>query len=274
MTAIQPARLREQVSKLASLHKNPDEFIRELHGLLNHYGRHVYRAGKAAAPSRLLPSYQTPEPVLRQIELEMTPILEKDTAAGIVICDALWDEAYFELKMLAARIIGKIPPQYSVEALNRIFNWSSQTKDKSLSEALYHRGLVDTISKEPDNAINRVQTWLDSTNKKEKLFGIQIILATLENKNFKNLPLVFGLIGPLVRQAPSDLRPYIIQILIHLTHRTPNETAYFFQQNLEFSIDNDTAWFIRRCLSAFPQPTQESLRASIRKREKQRNLNE
>jgi hypothetical protein len=76
----------------------------------------------------MLPSYRTPEPVLRQIEIELTPLVEKNALSGIALCDALWNESFYEYKMLAARIIGKIPVEYSEEALIRIQSWSFKDK--------------------------------------------------------------------------------------------------------------------------------------------------
>lgn len=268
MTAIQPALLKEQVSNLISNFRFPKSFIHELHGLLDLYGRHAYHTGKTGNPAVLFPSYRTPEPVLRQIELELTPLLEKNAEPALTLCDALWNESYYEFKLLAARIIGKIPQENSEDALTRIFSWSSQIKEKSLGEALFKRSLVAIVAKDQNSMINRVQNMLNSSRMAEKIFGMQIILASLQNKDFDNLPLVFNMLAPFVRETPIAIRPYIVEILLNLGQRTPKETAYFFQQNLELSIDQDTAWFVRRCLNVFPADTQATLRAAIRKQEK------
>jgi hypothetical protein len=268
MTAIQPAHLRLQVSQLATHYNNPSVFIHELHDLLNSYARHVYRSGQIGNPTLILPSYRVPEPVLRQIEIELTPFCEKDTQAGIELCDALWNESWFEFKILAVLMMGKIPLDNPDEALSRIYTWSVQIKDKSLQDVLFNKGLGNIISKDPNTMINRAQIWLNKTQSSEKLFGIQIILACLTNEDFENLPLVFGMLAPFIRQSPIFLRSSIIDILVNLARRTPSETAYFLQQNMELSFDQDTAWFIRRCLSAFPTETQVSLKNAIHIREK------
>ncbi len=269
MTAIQPARLRLQVSQLASHFNNPQVFIHELHDLLSLYARHVFRSGQTGNPTILLPMYRVPEPVLRQIEIELAPSFENYAQAGLRLCDALWNESYYETKYLAAVCIGKINLENPDEVLTRIYTWSTQIKDKPLQEALYKQGLVDIISRDPNQMINRAQSWLNNAQTSEKLFGVQIILACLADNKFENLPLVFRMLGPYVRESPPHLRSSIIEVLNNLAHRTPNETAYFFQQNIELSFDQDTAWFIRRCLSAFPPQAQDSLRAAIRTREKQ-----
>lgn len=267
MTAIQPARLKKQVLDLASHFDDPKIFVRELNEILVLYGRHVFRTGKTVTPIVMLPSYRTPEPVLRQIEIELTPLVEKNALSGIALCDALWNESFYEYKMLAARIIGKIPVEYSEEALIRIQSWSLKIKEKSINDILYKKSLINIISNDPNCIMSRVHSWLNSDKSTEKLFGIQIILASLENKDFDNLPLIFNLIAPYVRDSPTILRPYITEILHKLSQRTPKETAYFLLQNLELSIDQDTAWFIRRCLNDFPPDTQTSLRSAIRKQE-------
>jgi hypothetical protein len=272
MTAIQPAHLRLQASQLAQHFNNPQAFIHQLHDLLSLYARHVYRPGQTGNPAILLPMYRVPQPVLRQIEIELTPSFEKYTQAGIRLCDALWNESYYEFKLLAAICIGKIPLENPDEGLTRIYSWSLQIKDKPLQEALYKRGLITIITRDSNRMINRAQSWLNSTQTSEELFGVQIILACLADENFENLPLVFRMLAPFVRESHNSLRSSIIEVLLNLAHRTPNETAYFLQQNIELSFDQDTAWFIRRCLSAFPPQTQDSLRGAIRTQEQRQSF--
>ena len=92
MPAIQPARLKKQVALLAVKFHQPDLFVRELHALLHHYSDHTHRSGQAGLPSPLIGSYNTPPPVMRQIWLALTPLVNSHPAEVILLCDALWAE--------------------------------------------------------------------------------------------------------------------------------------------------------------------------------------
>lgn len=267
MTAIQPVRLKEQTSQLASYYDRPSNFIQMLHELLHLYGRHVHRTGKTGIPASILPVYKVPQPVLRTIELELSPYL-KNYQESLVLCDALWQDNHYEFKMLAARLIGRIPVDDPDPVLIRIRTWSFDVKDKTINEALFKYGLEYLINKDSDRIINCASTWLNNPQTVDNLYGLRLILAVLEFEGFQNLPQVFRLIAPFVRSAPIALRSYIVEILQILVKRSPNETAYFLQQNIGLSFDKDTAWFIRRCISKFPPDIQDNLRSAMRKAEK------
>jgi len=267
MTAIQPALLKAQASQLALNYNNPAIFIRQLHELLDHYGRHVYRTGKTSIPTTILPSYKVPQPVLRQIELELVPYLGDHCEVSMALCDALWQEEVFEFKLLAATIIGKIPVDDPEMIIKRIYTWTLEVKDRTLTETLFKKGFEYSINKDANSLISRASNWLNNSQLSKKSFGLQLILATLENQGFENLPQVFRLVAPFVREAPLALRSLIVQILQKLIERSPNETAYFLLQNIALSFDKDTAWFIRRCLRMFPPDIQDKLQDAIRIKE-------
>ena len=54
MPAIQPARLKKQVTELVPKINQPSVFVRELHTLLNLYSDHTQRPGQAGVPLPLL----------------------------------------------------------------------------------------------------------------------------------------------------------------------------------------------------------------------------
>lgn len=267
MTAIQPARLKEQASQLAAIYECPSLFIQRLHELLHLYGRHVFRTGKTR-PASILPAYKVPQPVLRKIELELSPYLKINCQGSLALCDALWRENYYEFKMLAAKLIGQIPVDNPDLVLNRIHTWSLEVKETTINEALFKFGLEYLIKKDSNGIINRTSTWLYNPQLLDNIFGLRLILAIVELESFQNLPQVYRLITPFVRSAPTTLRSYIVEILEILIQRSPSETAYFLQQNIELSFDKDTAWFIRRCISKFPPDIQNNLRLTMRNVEK------
>ncbi|MGE5124163.1 MAG: hypothetical protein ACM3H7_06560, partial [Acidobacteriaceae bacterium] len=92
MPAIQPARLKQQIANLADKFNHPNQFIAQLHALLDQYSDHTHRPGQSGIPSPLISSYNTPPPVMRQIWQALLPLARNDAKSALAICDALWAE--------------------------------------------------------------------------------------------------------------------------------------------------------------------------------------
>src|SRR4030043_489754 len=101
MPAISPAKLKLQTARLAEQYTQPGVFVRELHALLKIYADHSHRPGQSGTPSALIESYNVHPPVLRQINLSMKQIVERDPSGTLELCDALWGESYLEHRLLA-----------------------------------------------------------------------------------------------------------------------------------------------------------------------------
>ena len=88
MPAIQPARLKKQVSNLAGEFNQPALFVRDLHALLDLYTDHTHRPGQSGEPPPLIASYKTPPPVMRQVWHELMPRIKQQPADVLPLCDA------------------------------------------------------------------------------------------------------------------------------------------------------------------------------------------
>ena len=111
MPAIDLNRLRKQASRLADFFFVPDEFIRHLREMLEFYVDHTMRKQPAIAPSADLLSYHMPAVILKQIEQEIHSNASEYPDAALELADRLWDEGYLETRLLAAFLLGRIPPQ-------------------------------------------------------------------------------------------------------------------------------------------------------------------
>ena len=69
MPAINPARLKNSCSEIGEYFSNPQQFVAELHNLLNFYANRVRRPGEAGTPPPLSPAYHAPPPVLRHLDI-------------------------------------------------------------------------------------------------------------------------------------------------------------------------------------------------------------
>jgi len=81
MPAVDLARLRKQAARLADFFFVPDEFIKHLHEMLDFYVNYTVRKLSANAPRVNLLSYRTPSVVVKQIELELSRLAEKNENA-------------------------------------------------------------------------------------------------------------------------------------------------------------------------------------------------
>jgi hypothetical protein len=264
MPAIQLARLKQQAAQIASAYAEPQTFLRALHHLLNFYANRSRRFGQSGEPNPLLPAYNVPTPVLRQIVLELTPYVAEDPPAGLALCDLLWSQETLECRSLAASLIGAIPLQPPNAVLERLQTWTATESNDKLLTTLFKQGFSRLLTETQELYLKQATDWLSSPRLHNQMLGLRAMNFLLNEPSFENLPLVFKYLTPLVRVAPKPLRPYLISVLSALVKRSPQETAFFLRQNLRTPKSVDTSWLIRQIWKEFPVPIQDSLREDIR----------
>jgi hypothetical protein len=115
--------------------------------------------------------------------------------------------------------------------------------------------------------IRLIQDWLESTKPLYQQLGLRALLPLVENPEFENLPVFYRLIQPLVCNVPPGLRPDLLDVLVALARRSPQETAYFLRQTLNYPDAADPAWLIRQLLNEFPTAQAHMLRAVVKETE-------
>ena len=135
MPAIDLARLRKQANRLADFFFLPDEFMKHLREMLEFYVNHTLRTKENVAPGSNLITYRTPPAVLTQIENELRATAEANPEFALELADILWDEGALETRLLAAYLLGRIPPQEE-RLLPRLSAWTQQIRDPDVRSAL------------------------------------------------------------------------------------------------------------------------------------------
>jgi hypothetical protein len=107
MPAIDLARLRKQAARLADFFFLPNEFMKHLREILDFYVNYTLRTKENVN----LKTYRTPPAVLTQIENEIKSTAEENPHFALELADILWDEGALETRLLAAFLLGRIPPQ-------------------------------------------------------------------------------------------------------------------------------------------------------------------
>ena len=264
MPAIQPARLKQQAALLAEHFDAPAAFVRSLYYLLQFYADRTHRSGQAGEPSPLVEAYNVPAPALRLILQPLLLRVEQEPEEALALCEALWREPYLEFRVLAAALLGEIPPRPAEVISNRITLWAEGEDELRLIDNLFNEGLARLRREKPEQVLNLVHSWLESQDAQKQRLGLRALLPLLQDLSFQNLPRFFRLLQPLFREAPQELRPDLLEVSKRLARRSPRETAYFLRQCLEVFHGSGLTWIIRQSLPEFPSPVQQSLREALR----------
>jgi len=263
MPAIDLARLKKQTAQLADLFDQPSAFLREHRAILDHYVNYTLRS-QGVAPSSVLPTYRTPVLVLRQIEKELSAVVQKQPIQALELADALWDEGWLETRLLAAFLLGRIPPQEE-RLLARLTAWTQAVRDPSVRAALLTTSLTRLRKETPDLFLILVKEWLHPARKRMWSNGIQALVPLIASSEFDNLPPIFEIVSPILKASPAALQFDIQELLIALHKKSSDETIYFIQQTLKDTKSELPTVSLRRMLPDLPKDMQSNLREILRK---------
>jgi hypothetical protein len=90
--------------------------------------------------------------------------------------------------------------------------------------------------------------------------------ALIQSPDFENLPAMYRLLSPQIRESASALEMDLVQVIRALGQRSPQETAFFLQQNLKAQHKSGLGVITRRSLDVFPPELAESLKEILRER--------
>ena len=263
MPAIDLARMKKQTAQLADIFDQPPAFLREVREILEFYVNRSLRS-QGVAPSSVLPTYRTPAVVLRQIETELGPIAEKRPIQALELADALWDEGWLETRLLAAFLLGRIPPQEE-RLLARLTAWTQAVRDPNVRAALLTTSLTRLRKETPDLFLVLVKEWLHPARQRMWSNGVQALVPLISSPDFDNLPPIFEIAEPIIKASPATLQYDLQELIIALFEASPDETMYFIQQILKGTKSPLPAVALRRMSPDLPQELQASLREMLRK---------
>jgi hypothetical protein len=267
MPAINLSRLRIQTAKLMENFDNPPLFVRELKNLFEIYSDRTMRKGAVISPIMVLPAYRVPASVLRHLDLELGAQALIHPEQILALADHLWADSYFESRMLAASLLGRINPT-NEEYLDILTEWVGKTQESSIKKALLVTSLARMRIETPDRFLLLMDRWANPNRKKMWSSAVQALLPLIKDKNFHNLPRVFTIIKPIIESAPVLLQDDLSMLFSSLYEASPVETTYFLRQIMTRSSNRQSTITLRRILPTLPIPLQDDLRDSIRTTEK------
>jgi hypothetical protein len=265
MPAINLARLKTQAARLSEKFGEPEAFMHELNELLDFYTNRTIRTAQIVR--RLsLPTYQTPPPVMRQIQAELLPLAETRWTEAITLTNALWKAGSLETRLLAATLLGNIPPAQVFPSLARLPDWLAQSTDKQVRTALLTDAFTRLRRENPEALFILLEDWLKSPRNSLQVWGLQALLPILTDPQFENLPAIFRILKPAVRSAGPVTQLELQACLSTLEKVSLTETLSFLREIISNNPDPLMLRTIRRILPGLSPDLQAGLLEIFRQR--------
>jgi len=264
MPAVNPTRLRFQIQDLLADFNRPPVFRRRLQELFSFYANRTLKFGDIPQQRSYLPAYHLPQPVVRQLKLDLNPVTKEQPSDALALADELWLDPYLEIRQIAIYILGVTPVDQPDPILERLQGWLSPELDSTLSSDLFSTGTQYLQETFPSDWESFIQSLLSMKEPKMIAAGIAGLSEGIKNPSFKNLPAVFRLVSPFLRQPEPDLMRELINLIEALAEYAPTETAFFLRQSLSISDSPTTAQIVKGSLSFFPVDIQEDLKSSLK----------
>ena len=265
MPAVDPARLRFQITNLIETFNDPPAFHRQLSDLFSFYANRTLRFGSSAQPEPNIPAYNLPHPVIRQLELDLKPLINADPQTALNLADELWDDPYFEVKQVAIFILGTVPVGTPEPIRQRIDEWLTPKLDRALSSYLLSTGTLNLQLSFPEAWETFVQSLLNQESPKMIALGLKALAEGVNNPSFTNMPAIFRLVSPFIREPQPEFMKDLAHLIESLIKNSPMETAYFLKQTLSVSDSPLTKRLVKQNLSVLPENIRQELRLMLRK---------
>lgn len=266
MPAIQPARLKIQISELLEHIYVPHKFVAQLNNLLFFYADRTRRPGRGGSNYSLIRTYNVSKHVFREIEGAIRPEISHQPDQALAVADALWMDDWLESRSLALMILRWISVQSNPEILTRIKDWGISCKDDGTLLADLAAVLAAQWDVTPVVVANLIESWTKASDPSLRKLGLRVIPPLVKVPSFSHLPSIYKIISPLVQRSDVAPDPDLLAVVQGLAFQSPQETAYFLQKNLAV-IDNSGVYvLIRQCLNSFPDQEREDLQILLHQR--------
>ena len=265
MPAIDLARLRKQANRLADFFFLPEEFMKHLSEMLEFYVNHTLRTVENVAPGSNLKTYRTPPAVITQIENEVRSVAEANPEFALELADKLWEDGALETRLLAAFLLGRIPP-LEERLLPRLTAWSQQVRDPSVRSALLSSSLTRMRKETPAEFLSLVREYLHPARMNSWSNGIQALLPMIADSSYDNLPPILDIVEPIIEKAPAALQNELTDLIIALYRASASETIFMLKHVLSTTDNPMTAVTLRRIVTSFPPALQREIYDLLRPR--------
>ncbi|HEY3343633.1 MAG TPA: DNA alkylation repair protein [Anaerolineaceae bacterium] len=263
MPAIQPDRLKAQVSLIGDDFMQPARYVGRLHDLLDFYADRIRRPGQLGSRVPILPHYNTPIPVIREVQRSLA--VQANAAgpdAALSLVDALWADGSYEMRIIAAFLVSRSALTPGMLA-QRLSEWIQPNQDFQIVTNLLESGYAGLGPAHPEIWIDLIRYWLSTDRGGMQSVALQATSLVVRDPSFENIPPIFTLLTPVIQSAPVALHTELTNLVQQLAMRNPTETAFFLRKALSVSPDRSITRLVRRCLPFFDPPIQQTLREAL-----------
>jgi hypothetical protein len=263
MPAIDLARLKTQAARLTEKFGEPEAFLRDLNELLDFYTNRTIRTTQVV--QRLsAPTYHTPRPVLRQIESELATLAENDPRKAVDLVKVLWKADSLESRLLAAYLLGSLPPEQALPILALLQGWLNQSTDKEIRTALLTKALARLRREKPGAFFIILEDWLGNPQPAMRVWGLQALIPLLQDPYFENLPAVFRILRPAIQALDPATQLDFQACLAALERHSLTETVAFLREIIRTNPQPMMLRIFHRILPGLSKEMQEALREILR----------
>jgi len=263
MPAVEIEKLSRQVRLVAEKFGSPYDLLPALRDLFEAYADRTFRAGSVLHGAVTLPEYHLPPLLMPLLEKELGKFCQANPFTSLEVIDLLWKEPYREPRILASSLLGKIPISHASQVIDRLLHWAVSINNPTLTEIIIRKGSQTLRSQLVDEWLEIIQLWLDSGNEAENRLGLSSLTTLIQDHTFTDLPRAIALFMPYLRQTHPDNMTLLQKAIESLARRTPGETVYILKQVIATSPNPNLLRLLRRCLPAFPEEEQQSLRSAL-----------
>jgi hypothetical protein len=255
--------MRFQVEALMAHYADPKAFHLALNNLFDLYANRALRFGDHTGIRPMIPTYHLPAPLLRQLEADLERMVTENPGAALALVDDLWQDDYYEVKLTAIIVLGLIPLDDPQPVLDRLNQWIDKRLDLSLLPKLFSVGTRQLQIKFPQSWENYLKTFLESEDPQKVSVGFLGLAEGLNTRQNQNIPALFRLIGPYVRDPQPQNSKELATLLMALAEASPTETGFFLKQILSVTDSPEIKQLVRASLPGFPAEIQDELRPMV-----------
>jgi len=238
--------------------------MKHLREIIEFYVNHSLRTKENFAPGSNLVTYRTPPAVIAHIQNEIKNLASENPHFALELADLLWEEGALETHLLAAYLLGRIPPQEK-RLLPRLSAWTQQVRDPDVRSALLSTSLVRMRKETPNQFLALIREFLHPERPRLWSNGIQALLPMITDATFSNLPPILDIVEPILEEAPTTLQNDLAELIIALYRASSSETSFLLKNVIANSKNPLTVITYRRISPSFPKALQNELRESLRR---------
>lgn len=263
MPAFDLLKFDQKISVLQRAFSRPTDFLSTLKALFERYGLPSHRTGNVVkdVPE---PAYHVSELILRQIKLALLSLIGENQGVVLRLADVLWQDRYYEVRMLGAYLVGKAPLEPSSAIVDFLKKSIIATNEPDMQVLLLTRGSERIRREESVYWLETLEEWLHQPREMDARIGLRSLLSIVEDHSFENIPPVFRMVEPFLLDVSREQESVLRLLIAALARRTPIETAYFLQEIIPYFENERSLSLVRSCLEYFEGENKLIVRDSLR----------